>query len=160
MQSYRSNQLHPMSPQLLSLVRCELRTTCISLSQDVSNTEPQLRARENINQTTMNSHLKILHQYGLRLSLYEYSLSNAIDLVKRHLPIVIVMQERCNIADTDSHEANENELISSMSSKRITARRVRTKETIPPGLPNLSSRAVDCQSMSLCLSRYNSTLVP
>ncbi len=52
----------------------------------------------------MVSHLEILRNHGETTSLYEHSLQNALDLASGHLPLVVVMQEPCNLADTASYE--------------------------------------------------------
>lgn len=52
----------------------------------------------------MPSYLEILRQHGETIDLDEYSMSNAIRLAEGALPIVVVMQEPCNLADDEPYE--------------------------------------------------------
>ena len=52
----------------------------------------------------MDFYLKLLQRYGEKLDLDEHSLTNAMTLAKGKLPIVILMQEPCNLADTAPYD--------------------------------------------------------
>lgn len=54
----------------------------------------------------MPSYLNILYQYGKSLTpVYEHSVSNAVRLADGKLPLVVVMQEPCNLADEVQYES-------------------------------------------------------
>lgn len=52
----------------------------------------------------MPSYLEILEQYGETFDLNEDSMRNAISLADGTLPIVVVMQEPCNLANDEPYE--------------------------------------------------------
>lgn len=47
----------------------------------------------------MEPYLEILHEYGRSIDLFEHSRGNAAKLAKGRLPMVMVLQEPCNLAD-------------------------------------------------------------
>ncbi|KAK1088143.1 hypothetical protein LTR33_000702 [Friedmanniomyces endolithicus] len=52
----------------------------------------------------MSNNLEILENYGTTIGTYEHSLPNALELAKGRLPLVVVMQEPCNLADEVPYE--------------------------------------------------------
>lgn len=52
----------------------------------------------------MPSYLKISRDYGGTIDLYERSMSNAVKLADGSLPMLVVMQKPCNLADEESFE--------------------------------------------------------
>lgn len=95
----------------------------------------------------MASHLKILERHGTTRQLYEHSLENAKHLASGHLPLVVVMQEPCDLADTVPYD---NMVYGDDSADMWTIERVGC-----PALQEVERLAEDASDRRYCLEDFS-----